>query len=182
MCVVMAVAAVVAVAASWFSRMAVTSLTTRRMLGPYADVILLFGSLLHEDVRTSPRGRPMLVAATLAAWACSGALSNFGSAHRQLPLLVASALKRHVLPIELAKTITAFPAMLCDLDARLAYSDASKRPAVEAGRFSCALNALGTLDALFAGEAELTKYGTAACLLLAAQLPKQGAPALAAFH
>ena len=96
--------------------MAVVSLTQRRMLGPYADIILLFGPLLHEDegVRmSSPEGRPMLVAATLAAWASSGALSNFGSAHRHLPLLVAAALKRHVLPmIELSAAITAFPAML----------------------------------------------------------------------
>ena len=49
--------------------MTVASLTTRRMLGPYADFILLFGPMLHEDVHTSPEGRPMLVAASLAAWA-----------------------------------------------------------------------------------------------------------------
>ena len=99
---------------SWFSRMAVESLTTRRMLGPYAGVILLSRPLLHVDVRTSPEGRPMLVAATLAAWACSIALSSFGSAHRQLLLLVASALKRLVLPIELSVAITAYPAILHD--------------------------------------------------------------------
>ena len=56
-------------AGSWQSRMAVVSLTQHRMLGPYADVILLFGPMLHEDVRTDPGGRPMLVAETLAAWA-----------------------------------------------------------------------------------------------------------------
>ena len=44
--------------------MTATSLTKHRMLGPYADVILLFGPLL---LHTSPEGRPMLVAATLAA-------------------------------------------------------------------------------------------------------------------
>ena len=71
-----------------------------------------------------------------------------GFAPRQLPLLVASALKRHVLPIELSAAITAFPAVLRDLGARLVWSDPDKRPAVVAGRFSCALNALGTLDAL----------------------------------
>ena len=97
--------------------MTVASLTKRRMLGPYADVILLFGSMLHEDVRTSPEGRPMLVAATLAAWASSGALSGFVSAHRQLPLLVAEALEEHALPNELTAAITAFPTMLRDLGA-----------------------------------------------------------------
>ena len=155
--------------------MTVASLTKRRMLGPYADVILLFGPMLHEDVRTSPEGRPMLVTAPLAAWACSG------SAHRQLPLLVVVALKEHVLPSELSAAITAFPAVLRDLGARLAWSDPDKRPAVVAGCFSCALNALGTLDALLAGEAEATEYDTT-CLLLAAQLPKQVTPSLAAFH
>ena len=168
-------------AVSWFSRMTVASLTTCRMLGPYADVILLFGPLLHEDVRTSPEGRPMLVAATLAAWASSGALSNLGSAHRHLPLLVATTLKERVLPVELSSAVTVFPAMLRDLDARLAYSDASKRPAVVDLRFPCALNALDTLGALLAGEAEVTKHDTA-CLLLAALLPMQVAPSLAAFR
>ena len=166
---------------SWFSRMTVASLTQRRMLGPYADATPLFGPLLHEGVRTSPEGRPVLVAATLAAWASSGALSNFGPAHRHLQLLVATALKEHVLPIELSAAITVFPAMLRDLGARLAYSDASKQPAVVARRFPCALNALGTLDALLASEAEVTKHSTA-CLLLAALLPKQATPSLAAFH
>ena len=52
---------------SWFSRMTVASLTQRRMLGPYAGAILLFGPLQHEGVHTSAEGRPMLVAATLAA-------------------------------------------------------------------------------------------------------------------
>ena len=146
---------------SWFSRMTVASLTQRRMLGLYADAILLFEPLLHEGVRTSPEGRLMLVAATIAAWASSGALSNLGSAHRHLPLLVATALKERVLPIELSAAVAVFPAMLRDLGACLAYSDASKRPAVVAGRSPCALNALGTLDALLAGEAEVTNHDTA---------------------
>ena len=59
---------------SWQSRMTVVSLTQHRMLGPYADVVLLFGPVLHEDMRTDPGGRPMLVAETLAAWASSGEL------------------------------------------------------------------------------------------------------------
>ena len=54
---------------SRLSRMTVSSLTTRRMLVPYVDVILLSGPMLHKDVHTSPEGRPMLVAASLAAWA-----------------------------------------------------------------------------------------------------------------
>ena len=61
----------------------------------------------------------MLVAETLAAWATTGSLSGFASAHQRLPLLVAEALKEHVLPIELSASIMAFPAMLRDLDARL---------------------------------------------------------------
>ena len=104
------------------------------------------------------------------------------SAHQQLPLLVAEALNEHVLSIELSAAITAFLAVLHGLDALLGWSDPNKRPAVVAGRFSCALNALSTLDALLAGEAEeATKYDTA-CLLLAAQVPKQVIPSLAAFH
>ena len=150
------------------------------MLGPYADDILLLGPLLHEGVRTSPEGRPMLVAAALAAWVSSGALSSSGSAHRHLPLLVATALKEHVLPIELSAAITVFPAMLRDLGARLAWSDPSKRPAVEAGRFSCALNSLPVLGELLEGEVKGTKYGTA-CLVLMAQLPKVTPPSLEAF-
>ena len=43
------------------------------------------------------------------------------------------------------------------------------------------LNALCTLDALLAGEAEEIKCNTA-CLLLAAQLPKRAISSLAAFH
>ena len=121
----------------WSSHMTVASLTKRRMLGPYADAILLFGSMLHEDVRTSPEGRLMLIAATLAAWASSGALSGFVSAHQQLPLLMAEALEEHALPNELTAAITTFPTMLRDLGARHAWSNPAKRPAVIAGRFSC---------------------------------------------
>ena len=66
----------------------------------------------------------MLVAATLASWATSGSLAGFASAHQQLPLLMAAALKEHSLPIKLCACITHFPAMLRDLDARLAWSDA----------------------------------------------------------
>ena len=91
---------------SWQSRMTVASLTQSRMPGPYADVALLLGPMLHEGVRTNPGGgRPMLVAATLAGWATSGSLSGFASAHQQLPLLVAAALKEHVLPIEMSACI-----------------------------------------------------------------------------
>ena len=72
----------------------VASLTKRRMLGPYADAILLFGSMLHESVGTNPAGRLMLVAATLAVWASSGVLSSLMSSHPQLPLLVAHVARR----------------------------------------------------------------------------------------
>ena len=123
----------------------------------------------------------MLVAETLAAWASSGELSCFASAHRRLPLLVAEALKEHVLPIELSACILAFPAILRDLGARLAWSQADKRPSVLIGRLPCALNSLPVLDELLAGEAEATRYDTA-CLLLHSQLPKVTAPSLAAFH
>ena len=166
---------------SWQSRMKVSSLTQSRMLGPYAGVALLLGSMLHEDVRTDPVGRPMLVAATLASWATSGSLSGFASVHQQLPLLVSAALKEHALPIELCACVMEFPAMLRDLDARLAWSDASKRPSVLIGRFPCALNSLSALDELLAGEAEATKYGTVCCVL-GAQLPNVSAPSLVAFH
>ena len=74
-----------------------------------------------------------------------------------------------------------FPAMLRDHDARLAWSDAAKRPNVLIGRFPCALNSLSALDELLAGEAEATKYDTACCVL-GTQLPKVPAPSLAAFH
>ena len=166
---------------SWQSRMTVFSLTQSTMLGPYADVALLFGPMLREDVRTDPGGRPMLVAETLASWATSGALATFATAHRRLPLLVSEALKEHVLPIELSAAITAFPAMLRDLDARFAWSDATKSPSVLRYRFPCALNSLPVLNELLDGEAEATKYDTA-CLLLQSQLPKVKAPSLAAFH
>ena len=166
---------------SWQSRMTVASLTQNRMLGPYADVVLLLGPILHEGVRTNPGRRPMLVAATLAGWVTSGSLSGFASAHQQLPLLVAAALKEHVLPIELSACITTFPAMLRDLDARLAWSDAAKRPNALIGRFPCALSSLSSLGELLAGEAEATKYDTACCVL-GTQLPKVSALTLAAFH
>ena len=123
----------------------------------------------------------MLVAETLAAWASSGELSCFASAHRRLPLLVAEALKEHVLPIELSACILAFPAILRDLGARLAWSQADKRPSALIGRFSCALNSLPALAELLAGEGEATKYDTACCLL-GAQLPKVPGPSLAAFY
>ena len=110
------------------------------MLGAYADIALLLGPMLREDVRTDPGGRPALVATTLAVWATSGSLSGFSAAHQQLPLLVSAALKEHALPIELCACVTVFSAMLRDLDARLAWSDASKRPSVLIGRFPCALN------------------------------------------
>ena len=106
------------------------SLTQFSMLGPYADVSLLFGPMLREDVRTDPGGRPMLVAETLASWATAGSLASFATAHRRLPLLVSEALKEHVLPIQLSAAITAFPAMLRDLDARFAWSDATKSASV----------------------------------------------------
>ena len=61
------------------------------MLGPYADVVLLIGSMQHEDVRTDPAERPMLVADTLAGSATSGSLSGFASAHQRLPLLMSGA-------------------------------------------------------------------------------------------
>ena len=166
---------------SWHSRVAVASLTQHSMLGPYADVALLFGPMLREDVRTDPDGHPMLVAETLASWATSGSLAGFATAHRRLPLLVSEALKENALPIELSAAITAFPAMLRDLDARFAWSDATKRPSALIGRFPCALRSLPVLDELLDGEAEATKYDTA-CLLLQSQLPKVKVPALAAFH
>ena len=165
---------------SWQSRMTVASQTKHHMLGPYADVILLLGPVLHEEVRTDPAGRPMLVADTLASWATTGALASFASVHQRLPLLVAGALKRHGLPTELSAAIMDSPGMLCDLGARLAWSDPSKRPAVEAGRFSCALNSLPVLGELLEGEVKGTKYGTA-CLVLMAQLPKVTPPSLEAF-
>ena len=161
--------------------MAAFSLAQFSMLGPYADVALLFGPMLREDVRTDPDGRPMLVAETLASWATSGSLASFATAHRRLPLLVSEALKEHALPIELSAAITAFPAMLRDLDARFAWSDATKRPSVLIGRFPCALHSLPVLNELLDGEAEATKYDTA-CLLLQSQLPKVKVPSLAAFH
>ena len=166
---------------SWQSRMTAFSLTQFSMLGPYADVALLFGPMLREDVRTDPGGRPMLVAETLASWATAGSLASFATAHRRLPLLVSEALKEHILPVQLTASITAFPAMLRDLDARLAWSDATKRPSVLIGRFPCALHSLPVLDELLDGEAESTKYDTA-CLLLHSQLPKVTVPSLAAFH
>ena len=49
---------------SWQSRMAVALLSQHSILGPYADVVLLLGSILRKDVRTDPGGRPMLVAET----------------------------------------------------------------------------------------------------------------------
>ena len=166
---------------SWQSRMTAASLTQFSMLGPYADVALLLGPMLREDVRTDPGGRPMLVAETLASWATAGSLAGFATAHRRLPLLVSEALKEHVLPVELTASITAFPAMLRDLDARLAWSDAAKRPSVLIGRFPCALHSLPVLSELLDGEAESTKYDTA-CLLLHSQLPKVTVPSLAALH
>ena len=142
----------------------------------------MLGPMLHEDVRTNPAGCPMLVAATLVGWATSGSLAGFASAHQQLlPLLVAAALKEHVLPIELSACITAFPAMLRDLGAHLAWGDAAKRPNVLIGRFPCALSSLSVLGELLAGEAKATKYDTACCVLRT-QLPKVPAPLLAAFH
>ena len=104
---------------SWQSRMTVASLSQFSMLGPYADVALLLGSMLRESVRTDPDGRPMLVAEALASWSTTGSLAGFASAHR-LPLLVSEALKEHVLPIELSASIMVLPAMLRDLGARLA--------------------------------------------------------------
>ena len=166
---------------SWQSRMTVASLSQQSILEPYADVVLLLGPMLREDVRTDPGGRPMLVAETLASWSTTGSLSGFVSVHRRLPLLVSEALKDHVLPIELSASIMAFPAMLRDLGARLAWSDAAKRPSVLIGRFPCALHSLPVLDELLDGEAETTKYDTA-CLLLHSQLPKVAAPSLAALH
>ena len=165
---------------SWQSRMTAFSLTQFSMLGPYADVSLLFGPMLREDVRTDPDGRPMLVAETLASWATAGSLASFATAHRRLPLLVSEALKEHVLPIQLSASITAFPAMLRDLDARFAWSDATKSASVLRYRFPCALYSLPALDGLLEGEAEATKFDTA-CNLLSAQLPKVTAPSLAAF-
>ena len=165
---------------SWQSRMTAFSLTQFSMLGPYADVSLLFGPMLREDVRTDPDGRPMLVAETLASWATAGSLASFATAHRRLPLLVSEALKDHVLPVQLSASITAFPAMLRDLDARFAWSDATKSASVLRYRFPCALYSLPALNGLLAGEAEATKFDTA-CNLLATQLPKVTAPSLAAF-
>ena len=166
---------------SWQSRVKVSSLTQGGMLGPYADIILLLGPMLREGVRTDPGGRPMLVAATLAVWSTSGSLSGLSAVHQQLPLLVCAAFKKHALPIELCACVTDFPDMLLDLDARHAWSDASKRPSVLLERFPCALSSLPALDELLAGEAEATKFDTA-CVVLAAQLPKVSAPSLAAFH
>ena len=166
---------------SWQSRIKVSALTQGRMLGPYADIILLLGPMLREGVRTDPAGRPMLVAATLAVWATSGSLSAFSAAHQQLPLLVCAAFKQHALPIELCACITAFPDMLQDLGARLSWSDASKRPNVLIERFPCALNSLSALNKLLAGEAEVTKFDTA-CVVLAQQLPNLSVPSLAALH
>ena len=150
------------------------------MLGPFADVSLLLGPMLREDVRTDPGGRPMLVAEALASWATAGSLANFAAVHQRLPLLVSEALKEHVLPVQLSAAITAFPAMLRDLDARLAWSDATKSASVLRYRFPCALYSLPALDELLEGEAEATKFDTA-CNVLAAQLPKVTAPSLAAF-
>ena len=42
---------------AWQSRMTEASLTQSTMLGPCADVALLFGPMLREDVRTDPDGR-----------------------------------------------------------------------------------------------------------------------------
>ena len=42
---------------SWQSRIKVSSLTQGGMLGPYADISLLLGPMLREDVRTDPGGR-----------------------------------------------------------------------------------------------------------------------------
>ena len=75
--------------------------------------------MLRESVRTDPGGRPMLVATTLAVWATFGEISGFSSAHQQLLLLVSAAFKEHALPIELCACMTAFPAMLRDLGARV---------------------------------------------------------------
>ena len=164
---------------SWQSRMTAFSLTQSTMLGPFADVALLLGPMLREDVRTDPGGRPMLVAETLASWATAGSLASFAAVHQRLPLLVSEALKEHVLPIELTAAITAFPAMLRDLDARIAWSDATKSASVLRFRFPCALYSLPALAGLLEGEAEMTKFDTA-CDVLASQL-KVTAPSLAAF-
>ena len=165
---------------SWQSRMTAFSLTQFSMLGPFADVSLLLGPMLREDVRTDPGGRPMLVADALASWATAGTLASFAAVHQRLPLLVSEALKEHVLPIQLSAAITAFPAMLRDLDARLAWSDATKSASVLRFRFPCALYSLPALAGLLEGEAEMTKYDTA-CDVLSSQLPKVAAPSLAAF-
>ena len=166
---------------SWQSRIKVASLTQGGMLGPYADISLLLGPMLREDVRTDPGGRPMLVATTLAVWSTSGSLAGLSAVHQQLPLLVCAAFKKHSLPIELRECNMEFPDMLLDLDARHAWSDTAKRSSVFMERFPCALSSLPALDELLEGEAEETKYDTA-CVVLAAQLPKVPAPSLAAFH
>ena len=111
---------------SWQSRIKVSSLTQGGMLGPYADISLLLGPMLREDVRTDPGGRPMLVATTLAVWSTSGSLAGLSAVHQQLPLLVCAAFKKHSLPIELYACNMEFPDMLLDLDVRHAWSDASK--------------------------------------------------------
>ena len=151
------------------------------MLGPYADISLLLGPMLREDVRTDPGGRPMLVATTLAVWSTSGSLAGLSAVHQKLPLLVCAAFKKHSLPIELCACDMEFPDMLLDLDARHAWSDTSKRPSVFMERFPCALGSLPALSELLEGEAEETKFDTA-CVVLEQQLPKLPAPSLAAFH
>ena len=71
--------------------------------------------------------------------------------------------------------------MLRDLDARLTWSDTSKRPNVLIERFPCTLNSLSALGKLLAGETEITKHGTA-CFVLETQLPKVSVPSLVAFY
>ena len=120
---------------SWQSQMTVVTLTLHRMLKPYADVVLLLGPMLHEEVRTDQAGRPVLVADALARWATSSSLSGFASAHQRLSLLVSEAPKEHVLPIELSACITAFPAMLHGLNARLAWSQGERPLEVQSHAF-----------------------------------------------
>ena len=79
---------------SWQSRVKVSALAQGRMLGPYADTILLLGPMLREGVRTDPGGRPMLVAITLAAWATTGELSGFSSSRPRTSSCRCSCLRR----------------------------------------------------------------------------------------
>jgi len=152
---------------SWHVRIKLSALAGEgRMLHPLADYVGLLGPRDLVSPRTEDDEPAGLAAAALEHWRFGGgAYQRLFGEHAQYPKAVAKLWRDTTLPVELMVANVEFPAMLEDIDARVAWADPAARAGLVARRFATVVASFPALDDMLSEVEAHSKFDSAAHLL-----------------